>query len=86
MLKKHHLDGTGSSGGKGHMRQWASPSYDPTSGRSASSVDEQHSKEHIWADNHAEPNRQLPRTDSGFQARDKRCSQDRTPVHRRRIG
>jgi hypothetical protein len=78
---KHH-----DSGHKGPMRQWASPSYDPATGRSASSVDPQDSRSHIWADNHAEPNRQLPHENSGFQARDRRCTQDKTPVHKRRLG
>jgi hypothetical protein len=69
-----------------HGRQWAAPSYDPNTGRSASSIDEQDSSQHIWSDNHASPNRQLPREDSGFQARDKRCTQNSVPVRDRKIG
>jgi hypothetical protein len=68
------------------LRQWTAPSYDPDSGRAASSVDPQDSKEHVWAGNRAQPSRQLPREDSGFQARDRRCSQDKTPMHKRPLG
>jgi hypothetical protein len=82
----HAHDSDGSHDYHHHLRQWASPSYDPNDGRSASSVDEQGSREHIWADNHSSPNRQLPREDSGFQARDRRCVQDRTPVRDRKLG
>jgi hypothetical protein len=78
MTKKH--DSPGSSGGKGHMRQWASPSYDPTDGRSVSSVDEQGSREHVFSGNHATGHAQIP---SGFGHLDKRRTQDATPVHRR---
>jgi hypothetical protein len=60
--------GPGSSGGRGPLRQWASSSYDPIDSRS-----------HVSND-HAQPNRQLP---SGFEARDRRCTQGRTPVRDR---
>lgn len=71
--------GPGSSGGRGPLRQWASSSYDPIDGRSHSSVDEEDSRSHVSND-HAQPNRQLP---SGFEARDRRCTQGRTPVRDR---
>jgi hypothetical protein len=43
----------GSHGGKGPMRQWSAPSYDASSGRSVSSVDEQGARVHVTNNNHA---------------------------------
>jgi hypothetical protein len=62
------------------MRQFASPSYDPNSGRAVSSVDAQGSREHVFANNHASGNAQIP---SGFEHLDKRRSTDPRPVHTR---
>jgi hypothetical protein len=68
------------------LREANAPSYDPHTGRAASSVDEPDSSVHITNGNHARPNRQLPRDDSGFQARDRRCTQSRVPVAKRPLG
>jgi hypothetical protein len=63
------------------MRQGASNSYDPQTGRSMSSVDEEDSRSHVTNNNHASGDgRQIP---SGFAARDARCTQMKTPVSRR---
>ena len=82
----HAHDSIGSRHHDHFLRQWASPSYDSDTGRSVSSVDEQGSREHVFQNNRATGNRQLPREDSGFQARDKRCTQNPTPVRDRKIG
>jgi hypothetical protein len=78
----HDSDG---SRDHGHRLRWAAPSYDPNTGRSASSVDEQGSSSHVFSGNHSAPNRQLPK-ECGFQARDKRATQDPTPVRDRKLG
>jgi hypothetical protein len=76
MPKRYHE----SSGRNEPLRQWAAPSYDPTSGRSVSSIDPQGSREHVFANNHATGNAQIP---GGFDAIDKRRTTDPRPVHTR---
>lgn len=85
-MSKHQKTDTSGRGMKGTpMRQWGEASYDPTTGRAASSLEQSgartsHDGESI------SPNRQLPKEGNGFQARDRRATQDPTPVHRRQIG
>jgi hypothetical protein len=67
------------------LRQPASPSYDPNTGRSASSVDDQDARAHVHSGNHARPDRQLPK-ECGFQARDRAYVQSPVPVSKRPIG
>ena len=87
MPKHHHHNDTnspiGSHGAKGPMRQWAAPSYDPDTGRAVSSVDEQGSRDHIWQNNHATGNAQIP--DGGFKKLDHQRSQNPTPVKDRKF-
>jgi hypothetical protein len=76
----------GSSGGRGPMRQWAEKSYDPATGRSASSLDEPGG-----TGNDAHGSRQLPHGEGhgnapGFAELDRRRTQGRTPVAKRPIG
>jgi hypothetical protein len=70
--------------GKGTpMRQWAAPSYDPATGRSHSSVDEQSSRDHVSHGNHAKPAVQAP---TAFHKLDKQRTQNPTPVRKRPLG
>jgi len=62
------------------MRQWSAPSYDPATGRSVSSVDEQGARNHVWANNHGTGNAQVQ---TAFAHVDARRTQDRTPVRKR---
>jgi hypothetical protein len=60
------------------LRQWASASYSPDSGFAASGLD--------GSSIHGKPSAQPVREDSGFQARDRRATQNPTPVRLRKIG
>ena len=66
----------GSSGGKGHMRQWAAKSYSATDGRAASSLEDNGNSSYGYTNAENVAN-QIP---SGFEARTARCVQGRTPV------
>jgi hypothetical protein len=66
------------------MRQGASDSYDPATGRSKSSIDEESSSQHIFANNHASGDgRQMSRAGDGCHERDARCTQISIPVAKR---
>ena len=80
MTMKSNRGPGSSTGGRGPLRQWSAPSYDPTDGRSVSSVDEQGSREHVFANNHARGNAQIR---DAFKAADKRRTQNPTPVRKR---
>jgi hypothetical protein len=66
--------------GKGSpLRQWAAASYSPLNGFQASGLDGS-------AIHGQQPSAQPVREDSGFQARDRRATQNPTPVRMRKIG
>jgi hypothetical protein len=60
------------------MRQWSAASYSPDNGFAASGLD--------GSSIHGKPSAQPVREDSGFQARDRRATQSRTPVKQRPVG
>jgi hypothetical protein len=68
------------------MRQWASASYDPSNGRAASSTSGLKPGSYTTLGEHCSPNAQGPREDSGFQARDRRCTNSRVPIKQRPVG
>jgi hypothetical protein len=64
------------------VEKWHTPSR--PSGRAVSSVDEQGSREHVWENNRATGNAQIP--DGGFRKLDHQRTQNPTPVRDRKIG
>jgi hypothetical protein len=79
----HAHDSKGSRHHDHLLRQWASPSYDPTTGRAVSSVDPQGSREHVWENNRATGNAQFP--DGGFKKLDAARTQNPVPVRDRKF-
>jgi hypothetical protein len=68
------------------MRQWASASYDPSNGRAAAATRGPNPGSYTTLGEHCSPNAQAVREDSGFQARDRRATQNSQPVRLRKIG
>ena len=77
-MPKHHDRGYGHKGVP--LREPACASYDPNTGRSASSVDGPDAREHVFSGNHAQPSRQIP---DGWDRINQRRTQSPEPVHRR---
>jgi hypothetical protein len=75
---KHHDRGYGHKGVP--LREPACASYDPNTGRAASSVDGPNAREHVWAGNHAKPDPQIP---GGFDHIDQQRTQNPQPVKHR---
>ena len=79
MAMKHQSPG--SSGGKGPLRDWSTPSYSATDGRAITSIGNHHYGRGSPSTTHAENvSAQIP---SAFDAIDKRRTQGRTPVKHR---
>jgi len=70
----------GSSGGKGPMRQWTAPSYDPTTGRASSSLSPDQSGRSPVGAKVGNGGRQIS---DAFDRIDRTRTQNRTPVRDR---
>ena len=65
------------------LRNWSQASYSASDGRSASSLADENQRDGTGPGTHAENvSAQLPKKDP----RDRRNTQDRTPVHKRPLG
>jgi hypothetical protein len=64
------------------LRQWAAPSYDASTGRCAASSMEEQRSYGFDAGERCTPSKQIP---TGFEGRDRRATQNRTPVKHRPV-
>jgi hypothetical protein len=82
MATKHDSPGS-STGGKGPLRDWSTPSYSATDGRSVSSLAD-HNGRGSPSTTHVEgASAQIP---TAFKGLDAARTQDKTPVRKRPIG